>query len=43
MAQDRLNSRIIEQLGAKLADADDQEEETDCESRARAARGEATD
>ena len=34
MAQDRLNSRIIEQLGAKLVAKTDPEEEAACESRA---------
>jgi glycerol-3-phosphate acyltransferase PlsX len=41
MAQDRLNSRIIEQLGAKVA-KNDPEEESDDGSTAGAARGEAT-
>ena len=42
MAQDRLNSRIIEQLGAKVVPKNDAEEESGYESRAGAAAGEAT-
>jgi glycerol-3-phosphate acyltransferase PlsX len=42
MAQDRLNSRIIEQLGAKMVSKNDPEEESGYESRAGAGTDEAT-
>jgi glycerol-3-phosphate acyltransferase PlsX len=42
MAQDRLNSRIIEQLGAKLVPKNGREEEASCETEASVARDEAT-
>jgi glycerol-3-phosphate acyltransferase PlsX len=42
MAQDRLNSRIIEQLSAKLVSKNDHEDEASYESKAGAARDEAT-